>query len=107
MYKIQGPFDEKPQAIEQDLVVAKNLNSNDAFFVVAKGGDAAYYWIGEGASEDEAAYAKKLADILAPGASVKTGFKEGEETDETIIRLHPFKTRGQGSTMTMSTESKY
>lgn len=62
--------------------MAKNLNSNEAFFVVAKGGDAAFYWLGEGASEDESNYAKKLADILAPGASVKTGFKEGEESEE-------------------------
>lgn len=82
MYRIQGPFGEQPQAIQQDLVLAKNLNSNEAFFVVAKGGDAAFYWLGEGASEDESAYTKKLADILTPAASVKTGFKEGEETDE-------------------------
>ena len=82
LYRVQGPFGEQPQAIQQDLVLAKNLNSNEAFFAVAKGGDAAFYWLGEGASEDESAYAKKLADILAPGASVKTGFKEGEETEE-------------------------
>ena len=63
-------------------MLAKNLNSNEAFFVVAKGGDAAFYWIGEGASEDEKNYAMKLADILAPDAAAKTGFKEGEETEE-------------------------
>ena len=62
--------------------MAKNLNSNEAFFVAAKGGDAAFYWIGEGASEDETNYAKKLADILTPSASAKTGFKEGDETEE-------------------------
>jgi hypothetical protein len=62
--------------------LAKNLNSNEAFFVVAQGGDAAFYWLGEGASEDESNYAKKLADLIAPSASVKTGFKEGEETEE-------------------------
>ena len=82
LYRIQGPFGEQPQAIQQDLVLAKNLNSNEAFFAVAKGGDAAFYWLGEGASEDESAYAKKLADLIAPAASVKTGFKEGEETEE-------------------------
>jgi hypothetical protein len=82
LYRVQGPFGEQPQAIQQDLVLAKNLNSNEAFFAVAKGGDAAFYWLGEGASEDESNYAKKLADILAPNASVKTGFKEGEESEE-------------------------
>lgn len=35
MYRIQGPFGEQPQAVQQDLVLCKNLNSNEAFFVVA------------------------------------------------------------------------
>jgi len=82
LFKIQGPFGEKPQAIEQDQILCEKLNSNEAFFVVAKGGEACYYWIGEGASEDEAAYAQKLGAILCPGASQNTGFKEGEETDD-------------------------
>ena len=43
---------------------------------------AAFYWIGEGASEDEQAYAKKMGAILAPDAAVNTGFKETEETEE-------------------------
>jgi gelsolin len=62
--------------------MACKLNSNEAFFVVAKGGDAAFYWIGEGASKEEGEYAAKLGAMLAPDASVNTGFKEGEETDE-------------------------
>ena len=62
--------------------MASNLNSNEAFFLVVPGGEASFYWIGEGASEDEANYAKKLADILAPSAPAKGGFKEGEETEE-------------------------
>lgn len=60
--------------------MCSKLNSNEAFFTVAKGGDACFYWIGEGASPDEADYAKKMGSILAPGAAVNTGFKEGEET---------------------------
>ena len=82
LYKIQGPFGETPQAIQQDQIKCEKLNSNDAFFVVASGGDACFYWLGGGASDDEQAYSKKLADMLAPNASVKTGFKEGEETEE-------------------------
>ena len=62
--------------------MASKLNSNDAFFCIAQGGDAAFAWIGEGASEEEAAYAKNLGSILAPGASVNISFKEGEETEE-------------------------
>lgn len=82
LYKIQGPFGETPQAIQQDQIICEKLNSNEAFFVVGKGGDSAWYWIGEGASPEETEYAKKLGGILAAGASVNTGFKEGEETDD-------------------------
>jgi len=82
LYKIQGPFGETPQAIQQDQVLCEKLNSNEAFFVVAAGGDAAWYWLGEGASPEESEYAKKLGSILASGASVNSGFKEGEEVEE-------------------------
>lgn len=57
LYRVQGPFGEQPQAIQQDQVICANLNSQEAFFVIAPGGQACFYWIGEGASEDEAAYA--------------------------------------------------
>ena len=80
LFKIQGPFDEKPQAIEQDQIKCEKLNSNEAFFVVEKGGANSWYWLGEGASEDESAYAKKLGSMLSPDAN-NSGFKEGEETD--------------------------
>ena len=62
--------------------MCKNLNSNEAFVVVAKGGDAVFHWLGKGASDDEKAYAKSLGAIIAPSASVNTGFEEGSETDE-------------------------
>ena len=41
-----------------------------------------YYWIGEGATEVEADYAKKLGAIVAPGAGSHGGFKEHEEPEE-------------------------
>lgn len=82
LYRIQGPFGEQPQAIQQDKCICANLNSQEAYFVIAPGGQKCFYWIGEGASEDEAAYAQKLGDILCPGAPSKTGFKEGAETDD-------------------------
>jgi len=66
MYKIQGPFDEKPQAIQQDKMICSNLNSQEAYFVVAPGGGKCWSWHGEGASKDEAAYGDKLHTILAP-----------------------------------------
>lgn len=46
-----------------------------------KGGNVSYYWIGDGASETEAEYAKKLGPILAPEAA-HSGFKEHEESEE-------------------------
>lgn len=57
------------------------LNSNEAFLVIPKGAATTFYWIGEGATEEEANYAKSLGPILAPGAS-HTGFKEHEEVQE-------------------------
>ena len=81
MFKVQGPFGEKPQAIQQDQVKCENLNSNEAFFVSAGEGDNCYAWIGEGASEDEANFCKSLGPILCPGDAFHT-FKEGEETDD-------------------------
>lgn len=62
-------------------IKAATLNSNEAFFLVAKGGAACFYWLGEGSTEDEQAFAKKLGDVLAPGAA-SSGFKEHEETEE-------------------------
>jgi hypothetical protein len=57
------------------------LNSNDAFFVVEKGGANAWAWIGEGSSDEESAYAKALGPILQPDAAF-AAIKEGEEPEE-------------------------
>lgn len=82
MFRVQGPFGEKPQAIEQGSIECKHLNSNEAFFVVAKGGDAAWAWHGDGATQDEKNYASSLTEILTPGAAVKASIKEHEEPAE-------------------------
>jgi hypothetical protein len=59
-------------------VLAKTLNSSEAFLVVAAGGAAAYAWLGEGSTAEEAAYAQKVAGELAPGAALEV-LKEGSE----------------------------
>jgi len=76
MYRIQGPFGEVPQAIEQDHVKAVNLNSNEAFFVVSAGGDACFSWVGEGATEDEANYANRMCEICCPDSKEHFTLKE-------------------------------
>lgn len=81
MFRISGPFGEKPQAIQQDKVICENLNSNEAYFISAGEGDACYAWIGEGASEGEQNYAASLGPILCPGDTFNL-IKEGEETEE-------------------------
>jgi len=35
LYRIMGPYGETPQAVEQDLVQASNLNSGESFVVVS------------------------------------------------------------------------
>jgi hypothetical protein len=82
MYRVQGQYGQQPFALQQNTCECKFLNSNEAFAIVAKGGDVTYYWTGEGATESEDEYAKRLGVILAPGAASHGGFKEGEETDE-------------------------
>lgn len=57
------------------------MNSNEAFVVVPAGGAVTYFWIGAGATEQEAEYAKRLGEVLVPGAA-HSGFKEGEEPEE-------------------------
>jgi len=66
MYRVQGPFGEQPQAIQQDKIVCSNLNSGEAFFVVNVEAKSCYAWLGEGASEDEKAYCQKLGKTLCP-----------------------------------------
>jgi len=46
--------------------------------VVAPGGAAAYAWLGEGSSAEEAAYCEKVTSKLAPGTALQI-LKEGSE----------------------------
>lgn len=64
MYRVQGPFGETPQAIQQDQLQASNLNSNEAFFVVKADGSGCFAWMGAGASDAEKAYCEKLAGVF-------------------------------------------
>ena len=81
MYRIHGPFDQKPRAVQQDLVVCKNLNSGDAFLVVDEENKKCFSWYGAGSSPDERKYAHQLAAILAPDLA-HTDFEEGSETED-------------------------
>lgn len=66
MFRVSGPMEEKPRAIQQDNVVCKNLNSGEAYFIVDEKAKKCFSWYGEGASADEKKYAAALAPILAP-----------------------------------------
>lgn len=82
MYKVTGTYGSHPYAIQQNTPECKFLNSNEAFTVVAPGGDVTYHWTGEGATEDESVFAQKLGAVVAPAASSHSGFKEGAEVEE-------------------------
>lgn len=86
MFRVQGPNDETPQAIQQDKVVCANLNSNESFVVVPAGGDIVFAWNGVGASEDETKSVVKFANALVPGASVSE-IKEECEPEEFFTAL--------------------
>lgn len=81
MYRIQGPFGEAPQAVQQDLVECKNLNSGECFMVCAEGGSQCWVWHGSGASDSEKNYANKLPAALLPGVDAIT-FEEGSESED-------------------------
>ena len=82
IYKMNGPYGEKPRAIQQDSFKCETLNSNESFVVVEKGGNSVWWWGGEGATPEETAYAKTLGATIAPGAANNSGFAEGSETEE-------------------------
>ena len=66
MYRITGPNDQKPRAVQQDKVICSNLNSGDCFFIVDEQTKKCFSWLGEGANDDEKKYASSLGQILAP-----------------------------------------
>lgn len=82
MYKIEAPLGTKPWATQQDDILCENLNANEAFVIISKGGEKVYYWLGEGANDDEKNYAKSLVEVLCPSAGVKDGFEEHSEPEE-------------------------
>lgn len=81
MYRVTGPFDQKPRAIQQDLVVCKNLNSGDAFLIVDEENKKCFSWFGAGSSPEERKYASQLATILAKDLP-HTEFEEGSESED-------------------------
>ena len=82
MFRIQAPYGAAARAIEQAEVKCANLNSGDAYLVVAKGGLATYLWLGEGANEQEEVLGKKLLNSLFPDIVSNQSFKEGQEPEE-------------------------
>ena len=81
MYRISGQYEQKPRAIQQDLVVCRNLNSGDCFLIVDEEKKKAFSWFGAGASQDEKKYASQLAGILAPDLE-HAEFEEGQESED-------------------------
>lgn len=66
LFRITGPYEQKPRAIQQDKVVCSNLNSGDCFFIVDEQAKKCFSWFGEGANDEEKKYTSSLAAILAP-----------------------------------------
>lgn len=62
MFRIQAPYGDAARAIEQPEIKASNLNSGDAFLLIAPGGKQLYLWAGLGANEHELALGRKLMD---------------------------------------------
>lgn len=81
MYRITGPNDQQPRAIQQDKVICSNLNSGDCFFIVDEQTKKCFAWLGEGASAEEQKYASSLGPILAPGFQ-HVDVSEGKEEEE-------------------------
>lgn len=82
MFRIQAPYGDSARAIEQPECVCSNLNSGDAFLVVAAGGKSVFLWLGQGANEAEASLGRKLLEKFGSQAEVKAEFREGQESDE-------------------------
>lgn len=80
LYRVQGPYGEQPQALQQKEVRCELLNCAESFVALKAGGDAVFVWKGEQSTEEEGAYASKVAGLIAPGVSV-IELKEREETD--------------------------
>lgn len=81
MYRVTGPFDQKPRAVQQDLVVCRNLNSGDSFLIVDEENKKCFSWFGSGASSEEKKYCSSLAPILAPDLT-HAEVEEGTEEDD-------------------------
>lgn len=62
LFRIQAPYGDSARAIEQPTINCQNLNSGDAFLLVAPGGKKVFLWLGLGANEAEAALGRKLMD---------------------------------------------
>lgn len=81
MFRVQGPFDETPQAIQQEDMIAQNLNSQEAFFIIKPDSNkASYAWFGIGCSVGERGYAERLEKIL--NCSSCTHVEETQEPDD-------------------------
>lgn len=75
-----GPYGESPQAIQQNLVQASNLNSGESFVLVSAGGSNVWSWHGPASTDAEKAYSDKLCGILSKEA--KTVVQEHSEPDD-------------------------
>ena len=75
MFRIQAPYGAAARAIEQAEVKCANLNSGDAYLVVAKGGLATYLWLGEGANEQEEAIGGKTEYSSVKDTGIAAGFE--------------------------------
>lgn len=81
MFRIQGPFGETPQAIQQDEIKCELLNSNEAFFIIKPDGSkAAFAWMGTGCTDGERMYNSRLEKILNVNSCQQ--LDETEETED-------------------------
>ncbi|XP_065668513.1 advillin isoform X2 [Hydra vulgaris] len=78
LFQIRGTTNLNTRAIEVNARAA-SLNSNDVFLMKTLGN--AYIWEGQGANEDEKAFAEIVADYAAPDGDLII-MREGKETNE-------------------------
>jgi hypothetical protein len=82
MFKIFAPYGDSAKAIEQDAIKCENLNSGDAFIIIAAGGETVYLWMGAGANEAEQKVGRSIFTNYFAEIPAKLEVKEGEEPED-------------------------
>eukprot|EP00347_Sterkiella_histriomuscorum_P023803 403333332 len=82
MLRVQAPYGDAARAIEQIENKCANLNSGDAYIIIAAGGQQAYLWLGEGANDHEKSLGQKILDSYFSDIGEQKVYQEGQEADD-------------------------